>query len=401
MTHPTMPCSVGIRPPAAMPRNAAAGCSAPAAARWLIAATAAMAALPAHAQSSSVTVYGIVDLGMETSRSGNGSKHRLVSGGAAGSRLGFRGVEDLGGGLSAQFVLEQGINADDGTLAQGGRAFGRESSVGLTSSSYGSISMGRIPMPYFSALNGVDAFSWIGNGGMLALNQNGAAPRQVLPLGTSARADNAVRYMSPVLGGFQFRALGAFSEDSATLGRLYSLSVRYSKGPLDVTAAWARQNGATDSSGRVTAFTAGGSYDFGPARLFAGITNEKNSCTTCTGLLTRSAGITGSRASEFRLANLGVQVPFGATTVFAQVTQVADRSQYAVSPGKRDATWLGIGARYELSKRTALYATVATIGNRNGSNYALGTGAVQQPANAVGANNPRATAMAFGVRHSF
>ncbi|MBU0794194.1 MAG: porin, partial [Alphaproteobacteria bacterium] len=76
----------------------------------------------ANAQSS-VTMYGRVDAGMDSPRSGGSSVNRLVSGGSAGSNLGFRGVEDLGGGLAAVFRLEMGINLDDGTLGQGGRAF--------------------------------------------------------------------------------------------------------------------------------------------------------------------------------------------------------------------------------------------------------------------------------------
>lgn len=91
-----------------------------------------------------------------------------MSGGALGSRLGFRGVEDLGGGTSAVFRLEQGINLDDGTLGQGGRAFGREASVGLASTTRGTVTAGRPPTPYYVAQSGVDAFAWMGSGGSSA-----------------------------------------------------------------------------------------------------------------------------------------------------------------------------------------------------------------------------------------
>ncbi|WP_250638365.1 porin [Acidovorax carolinensis] len=90
---------------------------------------------PAHAQgggvpASGVTIYGVADAGIEWSSNSAGSSRRLVSGGALGSRLGFRGVEDLGGGVSAVFRLEQGINLDDGTLGQGGaRSAGRPPSA--------------------------------------------------------------------------------------------------------------------------------------------------------------------------------------------------------------------------------------------------------------------------------
>lgn len=360
-----------------------------------------LAAGVAGAQSSTVTLYGLVDAGLEVSNSGAGTTKRMIAGGSAGSRLGFMGSEDLGGGLAANFKLEMGFAPDVGTLSQGGRAFGREASVGLSSKTFGSFSMGRIPMPYYLALNGIDAFSWVGSGGMLSLTQSGTASRQLLPLAVTARADNSIAYVSPRFGGVEFRALTAAGEGSTAIGRTYSASVRYRSGPVDALLAWARQNGANSASGEATGFTAGGSYDFGPAKLFLGVANEKNACTTCTGALVRTAGITGNRASEFRLTNVGVRVPMGAWTTYAKVTRVQDRSQYAANPGDRDGTWLALGAEYNLSKRTMVYGTVATIGNKNGSNYALGSGTTQQPANAVGAGNPRSRTMVVGLRHAF
>lgn len=360
-----------------------------------------LAAGLAAAQSSSVTMYGLVDVGLEVSRSGTGTQNRMISGGSAGSRLGFRGSEDLGGGLAANFKLEQGFTPTDGNLSQGGRGFGREASVGLSSKTFGNFSMGRIPMPYYLALNGIDAFSWVGSGGMLSLTQSSTTSRQLLPLAITARADRSISYVSPRFGGIEFRALTASGEGSTAIGRTYSASARYSSGPVDALLAWARQNGANNANGEATGITFGGSYDLGPAKLFLGMVNEKNSCATCTGALMRTADITGNRASEFRLTNIGVRVPMGGWTAYAQATRVQDRSQYDTSPGDRDGTWFALGAEYQFSKRTMVYGTVATIGNKNGSNYALGSGTTQQPANAVGAGNPRSTTMAIGLRHAF
>lgn len=368
--------------------------------RMLVGLGVSMTAGMAVAQSA-VTMYGLVDLGVEGSRHGGGANYRMIAGGSAGSRLGFAGAEDLGGGLKATFKLEQGFTPDNGMLAQGGRAFGREASVGLSSSTLGSFTMGRLPLPYYFALNGIDAFSWVGSGGMLSLTQNGATSRQLLPMAVNARADNAVAYTSPNWGGLEFRLLGAFAEKSATIGRAYSASARYRSGPIDALAAWARQNGASNDNGAVTAYTAGGNYNFGLAKLYVGVVNEKNSCTTCPGALARTAGVTGNRASEFRMTNVGVRVPLGAWATFAQVTRVQDRSQYDVDPGGRDSTWHAIGAEYYMSKRTMLYGTFATIGNKNGSNYALGSGTSQQPANVVAQGNPRASTVAIGLRHAF
>lgn len=356
----------------------------------------------AHSQNTSkVTVYGVVDLGVEVSRAGEGNRQRMISGGSAGNRLGFQGMEDLGGGLTAQFKLEQGFTADDGQLAQGGRAFGRESSVGLSSRSLGTVSMGRIPMPYYLALNGIDAFSWTGSGGMLSLTQSGSSSRQLLPLAITARADNSISYVSPKLGGLEWRIQGAFSENSTTLGSLYSTSLRYRQGALDTLVAWARQYGAHSNAGNVTAWTMGGNYDLGSFKIYAGMVNERNNCSTCTGALSRTAGVTGDHASEFRMTNIGVRVPIEKWTGYAQVTRISDRSNYAIDTSNRNTTWVAIGAEYRFSKRTMVYGTLASIGNKNESNYALGSGTSQQPANFVAPGNPRASTFMIGMRHTF
>lgn len=367
-----------------------------AAALWLV-------SLDLHAQSagSSVTVYGVADAGVEMSRSGNGNVTRLVSGGALGSRVGFRGTEDLGGGLSAQFRLEQGLTLDDGQLGQGGRMFGREASVGLSRAGFGTVLLGRLPTPYYVVQSGVDAFAWMGSGGLLSLSRSGAASRQVLPNAVNARHDNSVTYASPRFGGIELRALISAGEGSASIGRGYSASARYSEGGLDFALGLVRQEGASNSNGYADGLVAGGSYDFGMARLFAGFSAEKNSCVTCAGALARVTGVTATGASEFKLINLGVRVPMGNLTGIAQVVRVNDDSQYSVDPGSRDATWFALGAEYTFSRRTLVYTSIGTIGNRNGSQYALGSGTAQQPGGFIAAGDPRSTTAIIGMRHMF
>ena len=108
-------------------------------------AVASLASLPVFAQSG-VTIYGLVDMGYKWS--GDNIDHSISSGSAldsgmsAGSRLGFKGTEDLGNGMKAGFVLEQGFNLDTGTLGQGGRVFGRQSFVSL-SGGFGTVALGR------------------------------------------------------------------------------------------------------------------------------------------------------------------------------------------------------------------------------------------------------------------
>lgn len=362
-----------------------------------------VAAGAAHAQSgTSVTLYGIADAGVELSNAGRGTVKRQISGSQFGSRWGLTGSEDLGGGWRAVFRLENGFNIDEGTLGQGGRIFGREASVGLSSASLGTVTAGRIPTPYYLGTVAMDAFGYGHAGGYAAITRSGAATRQVMPQLINARNDNAVNYTSPKLGGLELRLQVAAGEGSTTLGRAYSASARYAAGPVDAVLAYAQQNGAGNDGGKARAASVGGSYNFGMARLFAAYVSEKNECSTCTGALARVVGVGGDDASEFRVASVGVRVPFSTgLTGIAQVARVSDRSEYAVDPGDRDATWVAIGAEYAFSKRTTLYTSAGTISNSNGSQYALGNGGAQQPAGSVGTGDPRAKTFAVGMRHSF
>lgn len=354
----------------------------------------------AHAQSS-VTIYGVADVGVEANNAGNGTNYREISGGSLGSRLGFRGMEDLGNGTSAVFRIEQGILIDNGTLGQGGLAWGREASVGLSSKTAGTVLLGRIPTPYYSVAVGIDAFGWMGAGALTALARSGTATTQVLPLAIAARYDNSVAYISPKIGGVEVRGQVAAGEGSGTVGRAYGLSARYAAGMLDLMAGWGRQNAGTAGTGKINSYVFGGSVNFGAARVYAGISNEANSCSNCTGALARVGNIAAGGESTVRLYNLGVRVPFGATTAIAQYVRVNDRSDYLVSPGDRDANWFSLGAEYALSKRTLIYSSLGTIDNKNGSLYNLGTGSAQQPSASVGGGNPRAKTASLGIRHLF
>ncbi len=250
----------------------------------------------ARAQSN-VTVYGLLDAGVDLTRAGKGSSYRVISGGDAASRWGIRGAEDLGDGLSAVFKLESAVLLDTGSTAP---AFWlRESSVGVSSSRLGTVTMGRTPTPYWMTSWVLDAFVWGTSGGYPAISRSGATTQQLLPLLLNARVDNSLSYVSPGMNGFEFRAQGALGEGSASVGRSFSAATRYAKGAVDVALAWQRQNSSNNANGNVQAIALGGSYDLGAAKAYAGYTNEKNSCSTCAGTLARAAGISGSNASEF------------------------------------------------------------------------------------------------------
>lgn len=364
------------------------------AALWLGSASGALA-------QSSVQIYGVADAAIDAANAGTGTLKRVTTGGLTGSRLGFRGSEDLGGDLKAVFKLEMGINFDDGTLGQGSRAFGREASVGLQSRRLGTLTLGRMATPYYVTLPSVDAFAYMGSGGFLALTRSGATSQQLLPMAVAARQDNAVNYVSPNFDGVEARAQASLGEGSSVIGRGYGASLGYAKGAVNASVAFQRQDGAGPNPGRIDAMTAGGSYDFGPVKGFLGYTREKNGCRSCTGSLARPTGVASTGAGDFRLVNAGARVPFGDLTLVAQYTRLQDRSTYAVATGSRDANWFAIGSEYLLSKRTLIYNSAGIISNANGSRYVLGTGTVQQGAGFAGATDPRAKAVNLGIRHLF
>jgi GBP family porin len=193
---------------------------------------------------SSVTIYGIIDAGVmytnNVAKAGStGSLFQATSGGVNGSRFGFRGAEDLGGGLKAIFVLENGFNVQNGRLAQNGREFGRQAYVGLSNRDYGTITLGRqydLLIDFVAPLS--STAGTFGDAGF-------AHPFDNDNLTHSVRMNNAVKYFSVDEAGFKFGALYAFSNstDFAT-NRAYSFGASYSSGPLNGAVAYLQINGS-------------------------------------------------------------------------------------------------------------------------------------------------------------
>lgn len=217
----------------------------------------------AHAQSS-ITMYGLVSAGIvRTNNVNGGSLTTLVNGPNQLSRLGFRGTEDLGGGYSAFFVLENGFNIDTGTFGQGGRAFGRASVVGLDAPRLGSIWLGRQNDVLADALCFYEAgCQFAGFGTHVGDNDN---------VFTTFRVNNAITYKSPQWNNFQL-SLQYGAAESATdnkNNREYSGSLKYVNGDLSIGSAVLnvdRPNSATNQSGAVT-LDYGFSSPFSSSRL--------------------------------------------------------------------------------------------------------------------------------------
>jgi predicted porin len=187
----------------------------------------------AQAQSS-VTLYGIVDAGFVFNNNSNGEQlYSLNSGNLQGSRWGLRGTEDLGGGLKALFVLENGFNVMNGRLGQGGDEFGRQAYVGLSTSQYGTVTLGR---QYDSVVDYTGALEV----GSQWATYFGAHPGDLDNMNNSNRVNSAVKYTSTNYGGFTFGGLYSLGGVAGQFNRnqIWSLGVGYNRGPLQVGAGY-------------------------------------------------------------------------------------------------------------------------------------------------------------------
>lgn len=287
---------------------------------------------------SSVTLYGIIDLSLSRESNSSGIATRMESGVLNGSRFGLKGTEDLGGGLAARFQIEGGINADDGSSAQGGRLFGRTAWVGLEGG-FGQVRLGRQYTPIYLSLLTVDPFGGAFKGDMASRNwfNNGGA-----------RIDNTVAYYSPTVSGFSASALYGFGEVAGnnTASRTVGLSLGYSNGPVVLAAAYNRRDNATGTDNERAGFV-GGSYDFGPVRIHAGYDDV------------RGSNALPSVPVHLTDGMLGVSAPVGPGRLIASYIRKTDKLH-----ADSDAHQWAIGYQYDLSKRTALYASYANAKNQ-------------------------------------
>lgn len=197
----------------------------------------------AHAQSN-VTLYGVIDDGLTyvSNQSGH-SAWRMDDSISQGDRFGFKGTEDLGGGLSAQFNLESGFNPNTGASRQGGLLFGRQAWVGLSDSRFGTLKFGRTYDQMTLTLIQYHVGYYVG---IYAFDQVDADRI------SGEWLNNLVTYASPVIGGFKFSAQYSFSSPgvpSTSLGPAYSLGASYDHGPFSIGAAMTSIHGYSINPG--------------------------------------------------------------------------------------------------------------------------------------------------------
>ncbi len=316
---------------------------------------------------SAVTVYGLLDMAVVHESGGSaGSVTKITSGVSAGSRLGFKGTEDLGNGLSALFLLENGFQADTGAMGQGGLLFGRQAYVGLHGG-FGSVLVGRQYTPEYLVVVFADPF---GSGYV------GDTKNIVATTGNSfSRMDNTVKYLSPTVAGLTAElaaAPGEVAGDSAS-GRQFGGSLAYAAGPLQVRVGYHNRNNDTATlknteNARNTVIAA--VYDFGVAKahFLYGVNHGLNSSVLRNTANPFGQAITPVASTDSRDALVGLTVPFGPHALMASYIYKDDRTAL-----NQNASQIAVGYRYTLSKRTSLYAVYSRIDNRNGASYTVGS----------------------------
>jgi predicted porin len=334
----------------------------------------AIAAGGASAQTANVTLFGVVDTYLASVRANNGGRSvtQIDAGGLSGSRWGLRGSEALGNGLNVAFTLENGFLSDSGALGQGGRLFGRQAHVGLNGG-FGSVTVGRQYTPAFYATysGDVDEYS----------NFSIVANQLVLVAGGLLRADNAITYSTPNMGGFTMSAQWAFGEvaGNTSANRIFGANAQYSNGPINAGIGYADNKNASGVSSQRTSVLAA-SYNFGIAKVGGEYHEIKNLVPT---------------ANKWKGWTLGVVAPMGAISLVAEIGQSKN--------GALKHSEFELGANYSLSKRTDLYVRYL-----NGNNNASSTFDIAGVGGAVGSGASGAlvagqdkSAIGLGIRHRF
>lgn len=349
-------------------------------------ALAVLAASGAAMAQSSVTLFGVVDAAVTYGSGDVANRTSLTNSGHTASRLGFRGVEDLGGGLKAGFHLEAGMNNDDGSgqatslnnqagaansTSGGGLTFNRRSTVSLMGN-FGEIRLGRDYTPQFWNTVLFDPFGYNGVGAIVNRQAGLGGP-------TTVRASNSIAYHAPAnLGGFYGTAMVSLGENLSNAankkdGNGVGLRVGYANGPIDVALAYSETKYMT--TGDIKSLNLGGSYNLGVAKLMALYMQDKNSL---------------AANPDGKGWLVGALVPVGAGEV--RFSYASYKHEYAVGADPK-VDKIALGYVHNLSKRTALYTTYAHLNNKNGAAFALG--------GAVGAANKNSNGYELGIKHSF
>lgn len=345
---------------------------------------------------SSVTLYGIVDVGYQYNEVGDDDTNAINGGHQSGNRWGIRGSEDLGGGLKAIFTLENGFSIDTGTQGQGA-LFGRQAWAGL-SGGWGSVVAGRLAL----MSSGTGSFDFFGRTDPFATGFGLSGMGSTFLSAAAVRVDNTVAYVSPTFGGFKAAAAYSFNiagQEVAEVGgaenqEAIALAANWTSGPFFAVATYDQVDVAGSGSDQKH-LQLGGTFDIGMFRLHAGYGKFDNVQILPSGIMTApgvsfpTTGLKTIGGFDMDSYMLGVTVKLGAFAILGSY-QNADADRVTFRSGSTNVNYepdydiWSLGGTYAMSKRTNLYASY-------GSANADGT--------LTGANDR--TQIALGMRHLF
>jgi predicted porin len=385
--------------------------------------------VPALAQSS-VTLYGILDTGLSYqnsqtslgSTSGGRSNVKLVSGVWYGSRFGFRGVEDLGGGLKALFQLEAGFNPDTGASQFANAIFSRQAWVGLGSTTYGTLSAGRQYTPYYTLISPYGPTTWL-------TAFTGAHPGDLDGMDTTYRANNSLVYMSPKLYGVTFGGSYSFGgvPGSVNQGATWAAAVQYASGPLGLAVGVTRLDNSTPGGG---AYGADSTTTSGGETGVSAVTNgyqtaqaQQRFAVSGDYRFNRSMDVSftytnvqyipgiGSRFKETEIFNTGGVVLHWKATVAWDISGGYSFTRATKANGISDAAQyqqVSLSQQYSLSKRTTLYVLEAyqrahgdTLGTNGSGNIIGATATIGDGYQAAPSSSPTQIVGVVGISHKF
>ncbi len=333
---------------------------------------------------SSVSIWGVMDVGIRHVKNGTvGSMNSVNNGGTGTSRWGLRGSENLGGGFRAEFWLESDILVDTG--ASNATFWNRRSTVSLKSDSVGEIRLGRDLVPTHVASCSFDPFGCVG---MATATVYRSVPAAVFGgmggVQTAFRSNNSVSYWTPPgLGGFAAQVMVSAGEGQLSAGteqaKSQALRLAYRTGKVNVQLAARKVKNATATVKNFDDNVIGASYDFGPLTL----------------ALQRRAFKFG--VEKLAISMIHLRAPLGKGILKATYMK-ADQKSPTAATDANDSSTLGLGYQYYLSKRTSFYGTAAQISNKNSARFSVPGGPAVTAANFGG---QKSTAYELGFRHDF
>ena len=362
-------------------------------------------AAPAAFAQSSVTIYGVVDLDGQY-LSGHSKQVLVTSGGQSGSRIGFKGTEDLGSGYYTDFVLEGGLNVDTGGSGQGGQLFGRQA-LGALRTPFGTASAGRQYSSIYFQTGDFSEFANVSLGATTAViggfaggyepirgSANNAATSTATGSelnGSPARVNNSFRYTTPTLEGVKASFLYGAGEVTGDTGgaRLFDMSVRYTNYGLDAYVSYVTDKADNASATpnlktNVGIVTVSAAYTIAAFKIEGGYLSLNDK---------RPADLDGKGfwvGGDFKTGQ----------NVFRAQWVRNDPNAKNVALGKTNA--YGVGYEYDFSKRTNLYTSFTRFENdKSASGTFVGRVGGSVPAGLTTATDRSVSEFVLGVRHSF